>query len=297
MSARRPATAAAAVALAAMLAGCTAAAPEPTASAEPSAASESSSSPEGAFDEAAFAALWDEAAEGGLDYQLGGPYEPDPGVTVVVRDREAPSAGALLDVCYVNAFQTQPGELALWEAEHPELLLRDADGEPVIDPGWPDERILDTSTPERRAGILDVVGPWIDGCADAGYEAVELDNLDTATRVDGLELDDNVALAAALVERAHAAGLAVAQKNSLEVGPAGPAAGFDLVVTEECAAFDECGAYGDLYERHLAVEYASALPEGGFAAVCARDDQPALTVLRDLDLTVPGDPAHLVERC
>lgn len=292
----RAGRAVATVVLAAMLAGC-AAAPEPPRSPGPAASPEPTASTPGAFDEAAFAALWDAAAEGGLDYQLGGPYDPDAGVTVVVRDREAPSAGALLDVCYVNAFQTQPGELALWEAEHPELLLRGADGEPVIDPGWPDERILDTSTPERRASILDVVGPWIDGCGDAGYEAVELDNLDTATRVDGLEVDDNVALATAFVDRAHAAGLAVAQKNSLEVGAAGLAAGFDLVVTEECAAFDECGAYGELYERHLAVEYASALPEGGFAAVCARDDQPALTVLRDVGLTVAGDPAHLVERC
>ncbi|WAC65722.1 endo alpha-1,4 polygalactosaminidase [Agrococcus sp. SL85] len=251
-----------------------------------------------AFDESAFAALWAEAEAGGLDYQLGGAYEPDRGVTVVARDREATPAGVVIDVCYVNGFQTQPGELAEWEAEHPELLLRDAAGEPVVDPAWPDERILDTSTAERREAIAEVVGTWIDGCADAGYEAVELDNLDTWTRAEGLTQEGNLALAALLVDRAHAAGLAAAQKNALEAGEAGPAAGFDLVVTEECAAFDECAAYSALHERHLAVEYDSALPVGEtFADVCAREDQPVLTVLRDIDLAVPGDPAHVVERC
>lgn len=250
------------------------------------------------FDADAFAERWSAAEQGGLDYQLGGASEPDEGVTVVVRDREAPPADVLLDVCYVNAFQTQPGELEWWTTEHPELLLRDAGGEPVVDPGWPDERILDSSTSASRAAIAAIVGGWIDGCAADGYEAVELDNLDAWTRADGLTHDGTLALAAVLVDRAHAAGLAVAQKNALEAGEAGPAAGFDLVVTEECARFDECDDYGALYERHLAVEYADALPDGAaFADVCARPDQPVLTVLRDVGLAPPGDPSHVLERC
>ncbi|MGY3129169.1 hypothetical protein ACVWW9_002698 [Agrococcus sp. UYP33] len=278
---RRAIAAAAAVLLAVV--GCAPADPEPA--------------PAGAFDEAAFAALWAEAEAGGLDYQLGGAYEPGDGVTVVVRDREAAPAGVAIDVCYVNGFQTQPGELDWWLSEHPELLLRGDDGEPVVDPAWPDERILDTSTAVARDAVAGVVGGWIDGCADAGYEAVELDNLDSWTRADGLDAEGNLALAALLTARAHEAGIAVAQKNALEAGDAGPAAGFDLVVTEECARFDECDDYGALYERHLAVEYEGELPEGGFAAVCERADQPPLTVLRDLDLTTPDDPAHVLERC
>lgn len=278
----------AAAALVVALAGC-AAQPAP---AEPAATDRA------AFDETAFAALWGEAEAGALDYQLGGASEPDAGVTVVVRDREAPPAGVLLDVCYVNGFQTQPGELDWWLAEHPELLLRGDDGSPVVDPGWPDERILDSSTSASRAAIAALVGGWIDGCAADGYEAVELDNLDAWTRADGLTRDGTLALAALLVDRAHAAGLAVAQKNALEAGAAGPAAGFDLVVTEECARFDECDDYGALFERHLAVEYADALPAGAsFADVCERPDQPALTVLRDVGLAPPGDPSHVLERC
>ncbi|GAA1417991.1 endo alpha-1,4 polygalactosaminidase [Agrococcus citreus] len=250
------------------------------------------------FDEAAFEDRWTAAEQGGLDYQLGGASDVGDDVTVVVRDREAPPAGVVLDVCYVNAFQTQPGELEWWSREHPELLLRDAAGDPVADPAWPDERILDSSTPSSRAAIAEIVGEWIDGCARAGFEAVELDNLDAWTRVDGLSQAGTLALASMLVDRAHAAGLAAAQKNALEAGQAGAAAGFDLVITEECARFDECGAYGALHDRHLAVEYAGALPDGAtFAAVCDRPGQPPLMVLRDAGLAPRGDPAHILERC
>src|SRR5690606_24638737 len=65
----------------------------------------------GGFDEAAFDDRWTAAEQGALDYQLGGAYDVADDVTVVVRDREAPPAGVVLDVCYVNAFQTQPGDL------------------------------------------------------------------------------------------------------------------------------------------------------------------------------------------
>lgn len=250
------------------------------------------------FDEAAFAERWAEAEAGGFDYQLGGPYPPADGVTVVVRDRSAPPADVVIDVCYVNAFQTQPGELDWWLEQHPELLLRDSDGEPVVDPAWPDERLLDSSTPEARAAIAEIVGGWLEGCAQSGFEAAELDNLDAWTRAEGLTMAGTLELAATLVARGHAAGLAMAQKNALEIGQAGPEAGFDLVLTEECSRFGECDDYGALYERHLAVEYVGALPEGAsFDAVCAAEERPALMVLRDLDLTVPSDPAHVVERC
>ena len=37
----------------------------------------------------------------------------------------------------------------VWEA-NPDLILRDASGKPVIDPNWPDERILDITTPVKE---------------------------------------------------------------------------------------------------------------------------------------------------
>ena len=151
---------------------------------------------------------------GKVDYQLGGAYEPRDGVTVVARDRSDAPVPGVYSICYVNGFQTQPGELADW----PDHLLLQVDGEPLIDPGWPDEVILDTSTADSRDEIAATVGHWIAGCADDGYQAVEFDNLDTYSRSGGmLTIDDNLALARLLVERAHAEGLAAGQKNSLEL--------------------------------------------------------------------------------
>ncbi len=48
----------------------------------------------------------------GFDYQLGGDYPPPTGVTVVTRDVTGSPAPGTYGICYVNAFQTQPGQRA-----------------------------------------------------------------------------------------------------------------------------------------------------------------------------------------
>ena len=244
--------------------------------------------------------------EGVLDYQLGGAYdEVDPGsgpVTpdVVVRDATAEPLPGAYSVCYVNGFQTQPGDADRWRG-HEDLLLHDADGTPVVDPDWPDEHVLDPSTAEQREGILAILGPVVSGCADDGFDAVEIDNLDTWTRFDAIDEDGAHALARAYVDLAHDAGLAVAQKNAAEVAPlAARDLGFDLAVTEECAVFDECAAYTAVYGDHvLQVEYPDALADAGltFDDVCARDARAPLVVLRDRDLVAPDEPGYLYETC
>ncbi|MFV0285520.1 MAG: endo alpha-1,4 polygalactosaminidase, partial [Demequina sp.] len=156
---------------------------------------------------------------GTFDYQLGGTYDRLPsGATpaVVVRDATAAVLPGAYNVCYVNGFQTQPGEANIWKAS-PGLLLRDASGALVVDPDWPDEYILDPSTARQRERILAFMAPVIEGCADAGFDAVEIDNLDTWTRFDAIDADGAAALARAYVETAHAAGLAIAQKNAAEI--------------------------------------------------------------------------------
>jgi hypothetical protein len=229
------------------------------------------------------------------DYQLGGPYDPAPGVGVVARDRTAEPAD-VYSICYLNGFQTQPGERGVWPSE---LLLRDDAGQPVIDPNWPDEVLLDTSSEATRDGIVAIVEPWIAGCADAGFRAVEFDNLDTYARSDGaLTFDVNLALAARLVEIAHAQGLAAGQKNAAEDSRAlRDGARFDFAVTEECAAFDECDAYTAVYGEHvIAIEYTDAL-DRPFSEVCSDPRTPASTVLRDRELTTPSSPDHVFEVC
>lgn len=229
------------------------------------------------------------------DYQLGGAYAAPDGVGVVGRDRSADPADDVYSVCYVNGFQTQPGELDGWDDD----LLLHRGGEPVIDPDWPDEVLLDTSTPDRRERIAAVVGAWIAGCADAGFDAVEFDNLDSYTRSEGaLALEDNLDLASRLVRIAHDAGLAAGQKNAAEDALAmHERAGFDFAVTEECAAFRECPAYAAVYGEHVIdIEYVDQLPRP-FAEMCADPESPSSMVLRDRDLLTPDDEGYVFETC
>lgn len=189
------------------------------------------------------------------DYQLGGAYPPPAGVTLVVRDRTADPAPDVYNVCYVNGFQSQPEDRAEWLAERADLVLRSG-GEPLADENWPDELILDTSTEANRTRLAGIIGEAIDDCA--GFDAVELDNLDSYRRSAGvLTLADNLAFATALVSHAHESGLEVGQKNTAELGTRGrDEAGFDFAITEECARWSECAAYESVYQdRVVNIEY------------------------------------------
>ncbi|MFE3517464.1 endo alpha-1,4 polygalactosaminidase, partial [Streptomyces sp. NPDC059166] len=199
--------------------------------------------------------------------------------------------------CQVNAFQTQPGTLRWWQNTHPGLLLRDAGGRTVIDEGW-DEVLLDTSTPRKRAELADVVGGWIDGCAESGFQAVEPDNLDSFERSEGrLTRSGNAALATVLAERAHAAGLAIGQKNTTQLLGQGAAIGFDFAVTEECARYDECGAYADTYDgRVFAVEYEGE-GAGDFDDACSAWGDEVSLVQRDLAVLPEGRKGYIHRTC
>ena len=234
---------------------------------------------------------------GGFDYQLGGAYPPPKGVTVVTRDRTATPAHAAYGICYVNAFQTQPGELGWWQREHPGLLLR-VGGRYVFDPDWPGEVLLDTSTAQNREELTAVVGEWIDGCAAKGFDAVELDNLDSWARSRGLlNSAANLAFATTLTARAHARSLAVAQKNSAELADIGPSVGFDFAVAEECQVYAECDAYLEAYGSHvLDVEYTDN-GLGAFAEACQERGQQISLVLRDRDLVARGKPGYVYSAC
>jgi hypothetical protein len=223
-----------------------------------------------------------------VDYQLGGAYPPADGVAGVVRDRTAAPAAGLWSACYVNAFQTQP------DAEWPEeLLLHDAAGQRVADPDWPGEFLLDVSTEAARTAVLDVVGPWIDGCAADGFDAVEPDNLDSWTRSGGLlDADDAAAMARALVGRAHAAGLTIAQKNAPELIRRG--LGFDLAVVEDCERYDECATYTAVYGGAvLEVEYT----DDAFRRACADRGGVVSVQHRDLAVRPAGEPGYVAEWC
>ncbi|WP_329062485.1 endo alpha-1,4 polygalactosaminidase [Streptomyces sp. NBC_01429] len=229
-----------------------------------------------------------------FDYQLGGPYTPPEGVRTVVRDRTAAPEPGAYNICYVNAYQTQPDAVKWWQKNHPDLLLRDAGGDLVVDEDWR-EPLLDISTAGHRERLADIVGGWFDGCAEKGFDGLDSDNLDSYLRSDGL-LDQKQAAAFAelLVERAHRAGLAIGQKNAADMAPLIHKLGFDFAIAEECARYDECAAYADAYgDKVLVIEYRKA----DLTAACREWGERLAIVLRDRDLVPAGRSGHVNERC
>jgi hypothetical protein len=231
--------------------------------------------------------------DGKLDYQLGGAYTPPAGVLIVSRDRNAAIAAGDYNICYVNGFQIQPDETAFWTGQHPELILRNAGGNPVIDTQW-NEMLIDVSTPAKRTAVAAIVDGWIAGCAQAGFDAVEIDNLDSYARSTGLlTMDNNVATVALFAASAHGRGLAIAQKNATELVPRKAEMATDFVVAEECNRYQECDTYRAGYGDHvLSIEYR---PQD-FTAGCAAYPQLSI-VLRDVNLVTPGNAGYVYDGC
>jgi hypothetical protein len=236
---------------------------------------------------------------GRFDYQIGGAYRPMTSVDIVDRDRhDAPAAGRY-SICYVNAFQTQPEENRWWHRHHPHLLLRDATGHLVTDPGWPGEILLDTSTSTKRQALARVVGHWIAGCETKGFRGVEPDNLDSYTRSHHvLTVSDNLAYARLLVRRGHDEGLAVAQKNGAGIAArAKRVAGFDFAIAEECPVSRACHAYRDTYGRHvIEIEYTDNGAQA-FRTSCARRGAAISVVLRDRGVVARGRSGYVEKWC
>jgi hypothetical protein len=233
-------------------------------------------------------------ANAGFDYQIGGAYPLPAGVTVVSRDHtDAPDAGAY-NICYVNGFQAQPEAAGWWQKNHDDLLLK-RDGEYFVDENW-DEILLDITTPAKRDALLGIVGGWIDGCAANGFRGVEVDNLDSWTRSGGLVTQaDAVAYATLLAARAHASGLAIAQKNAVELSRTGRTeVGFDFAIAESCMEYDECDGYTVVYgDRVIVIEYAG----WSFRRACDRYGARLSIVRRDEDVSVPGSSSYVFAGC
>ncbi len=220
-----------------------------------------------------------------LDYQLGGDASVPDRVGVVVRDRTSDPLEGVYNICYVNGFQTQPGQKRFWH-RHWKLVLK-RDGRPVVDSVW-GEWLLDTRTHAKRKALARIMGRWTGGCAADGFAGVEYDNLDSFSRSHGLvSRSDNRKYAALLVGRAHDAGLAAGQKNWAEWD--GTTVGYDFAIAEECGRWHECGSYVDSYgDRVYVVEYRRK----DFRRTCASWGDRLAVVLRDLDLTPGGVHAY-----
>lgn len=247
-------------------------------------------------------------ANGKFDYQLGGAYTPKADVAIVDRDRtDAPATGKY-NICYINGFQTQPGETAWWKKNHPDLLVK-KNGKYLEDPNWPGELLFDTSTAAKRTALMQVVGPWIDGCAAAGFNAVEPDNLDSWTRSSGLlKRANNVAFATLIAARAHQANLAVAQKNAPELSLQGyTKIGFDFAIAEECQVWSECEDYTDVYGKQVyEIEYNDVTEDAGgnpvdpisfYNAACKARGQNISVIYRDRAVTTDTGAGYVYKSC
>lgn len=229
-----------------------------------------------------------------FDYQIGAAYTPPSGVRVVSRDRQDPIAANLYNICYVNAFQVQPDEVDWWQSQHDDLLLRDSDGNYVVDGGW-NEILLDISTPAKRAAIAGIVRSWFDGCARAGYQAIEPDNIDSYERSkDLLAIDDAIAYLELLAPHAHDVGLAIGQKNTTDLGTRGRNAGLDFAIAEECGRYNECDYFTGVYGNNvIVIEYT----DSAFTKACSAVGDEVSVVRRDLGVTAPGSGTYRYGAC
>ncbi|GAA2614765.1 endo alpha-1,4 polygalactosaminidase [Streptomyces axinellae] len=227
----------------------------------------------------------------GFDYQIGGAYTPPSGVKIVSRDHTAEPAKGLYNICYVNAFQTQPNAEGQWDGD---LLLKDEDGKVVHDGKWK-EAVLDTRSDDQRKRIAKKVNGWVDDCAAKGFDAVEPDNLDTFDRFGTyLTADDAKALSKLLADHAHEKGMAIAQKNTSELASSRKELGTDFAVAEECGQNEECEDYASAYDdRVVVIEY----EDEGLERACSGWKDRLSIVKRDLDVNPAGDPDHVRETC
>lgn len=250
-------------------------------------------------------------ADGNFDYQLGGSYPAAPGVHIVSRDVTdgASKSDDIYDICYLNALQTQPSETSWWKKNHPELLLKDRNGDFVRDPDprWGEEILFDVGTPERQHALIEIQQAWIDKCAN-GFDAIEPDNIDSYDRApDGLLSQQSVADYMKLfVEAAHERNLAVAQKNIVEWN-----AGFDFAIIEECQLFNECDGVIEQYgaSKVFEIEYwydepfrddgvsVPAHSRAHFDAACDARGRQIRIVIRNDDVRAKGEDGYYFDTC
>ena len=232
-------------------------------------------------------------ANASWDYQIGGAYTPPSGVKVVSRDRNSAPAAGIYNICYVNGFQIQTDEESFWTSQHPTLILRDSSGNPIIDADW-GEMLVDTSTDAKRTQLAAIVGSWITKCKTDGFNAVEIDNLDSYSRSNGLLTQaNNIAFMALLSAIAHQNGLAIAQKNSSELVGSKAAMGTDFAVVEECNRYSECDTYTAVYGNLVfIIEYRAQ----DFQVGCTTYPQLSI-VLRDLNVSTPSSSSYVYQGC
>ncbi|MBY6046502.1 endo alpha-1,4 polygalactosaminidase [Vannielia litorea] len=192
------------------------------------------------------------------DWQLTHPYDLDINVKVLALDKDDHDRDTIMalrdrgvkPVCYVS--------VGSWEEyrddkdSFPEEVL----GKPLGD--WPDERYVDI----RDDRVMKIMQARLQDCADRGFMAAELDNMDVFENESGFDIGQEAALTYVknLAAYAHLLGLEVAQKNAPQLVPA-LVGTMDFIMVEECYAYDFCDdlkPYTEAGKDVLAIEYDDA---------------------------------------
>ncbi|MER6466580.1 endo alpha-1,4 polygalactosaminidase [Streptomyces sp. NPDC001228] len=239
-------------------------------------------------------------AGGNFDYQIGGPYTPASGVQIVSRDNSVSPAPGVYNICYINAFQTQPedGVTTTSDGKWAGYLLK-INGKNQEDPEWKGEFALDISTAAARNALAAKMDATIDSCAAKGFNAIEPDNYDSYTRFKGLTASEAEAYISLLAQHAHDKGLAIAQKNTVELAADAKSLGLDFAIAEECSAADqggtdECNEYVNAFGKNvIVIEYT----DSGLTAACNEYAGQVSIVERDLNVVPSGQSGYVRKTC
>ena len=192
---------------------------------------------------------------------------------------QALAGDGIRTICYVNV-----GSLESWRGDVSAFPAR-VIGNVYL--GWEDERYLDIRQLDILAPIMEA---RITQCAAKGFDAIEPDNMDAWDADTGfdLTLEDALRYATWLAEKAHAHGLAAAQKNAPELTP-DLVSTYDFAITESCAEGNWCDAmtpYITEGKAVLAAEYTDVTSESGFRTMCGEPGLAGMSLIykhRELD--------------
>ena len=205
-------------------------------------------------------------------------------------------AQGLYTVCYLDVGSWEPGRPD--SNQYPSYLKIQQD------PDWEDEYFLDvTDVFKPNSALARILKNRFAMCKQKGFDALEPDNLQNDENISGRKrptLQQQIDFNGWVADAAHAAGLAVFQKNGPDKILVRDRTGkmmvekFDGILNEQCQEYGECNALGEYSKRGklvLDTEYDANLN-------CSLSNSLKLNMIkRDLDLKAPGQRGYKRSSC
>lgn len=204
-------------------------------------------------------------------------------------------AKGIYTVCYIDA--------GSWEKDRPDSGQYPDYLKIYYDSAW-GEWFLDVTDVFKPNSLLaTILRARFKMCKEKGFDALEPDNLQNDENAGGkITLQQQIDFNGWVADEAHAAGLAVFQKNGPDKVLLKDRTGkmmvekFDAILNEECQAYNECSPLGEYSKRGklvVDVEYKKSL-----SLNCALSDQLQMNQLKkDLNLVGGGDSGYLRQAC